>query len=71
MGDDGVLKRLYVQVRTPAIYGDTIWYQGSITEKRREGDRGVVTVRITGTNQVGITTTTGEAQVVLPSRLER
>ena len=29
---------------------------------------GSVTVRITGTNQVGITTTTGEAQVILPSR---
>jgi acyl dehydratase len=71
MGDDGVMERLYVQVRTPAIYGDTIWYQGTIAEKRREGDRGVVTLRITGTNQVGIVTTTGEAQVVLPSRTAR
>jgi acyl dehydratase len=68
MGDDGVLKRLYVQVRTPAIYGDTTWYQGAVAEKRREGDRGVVKLRITGTNQVGITTTTGEAEVVLPTR---
>jgi acyl dehydratase len=71
MGDDGILERLYVQVRTPAIYGDTTWYQGTITEKLRDGDRAVVKLRITGTNQVGITTTTGEAEVVLPTRTVR
>lgn len=70
MGDDGTLKRLYVQVRTPAIYGDTTWYQGTVTDRRRDGDHAVVKLRITGTNQVGITTTTGEAEVVLPTKAQ-
>jgi acyl dehydratase len=68
MGDDGFLERLYVQVRTPTIYGDTTWYQGTVAEKSRDADRGLVRVRITGVNQVGITTTSGEADVLLPCR---
>jgi acyl dehydratase len=65
MGDHGFLRRLYVQVRTPAIYGDTTWYQGTVAEK---APGGVVKIRLSGVNQVGITTTTGDAEVVLPSR---
>jgi len=68
MGDAATLKRLYVQVRTPGIYGDTTWYRGTVAEKL---DGGVVKIRITGINQVGITTTTGEAEVVLPTRSGR
>lgn len=68
MGDAGFLKRLYVQVRTPAIYGDTIWYQATVAEKAREGGEGVVKLKLIGVNQVGVTATTGEADVVLPSR---
>jgi acyl dehydratase len=68
MGDDGFLRRLYVQVRTPTIYGDTTWYQGTVAEKTREAEGAVVKLRLTGINQVGITTTNGEAEVVLPAR---
>jgi acyl dehydratase len=68
MGDRGALKRLYVQVKTPAIYGDTIWYQGGVKGKTRTADGYLVTLDITGVNQAGITATTGEADVLLPSR---
>jgi acyl dehydratase len=67
MGDGGTLRRLYVQVRTPALYGDTTWYRGTVAEKFRDGERPIVKLRISGTNQVGITTTTGQAEVVLPT----
>jgi acyl dehydratase len=71
MGDAGFLKRLYVQVRTPAIYGDTAWYQGVVTDKVDEAGGGIVKLRITGINQVGITTTTGEAEIALAGRTRR
>ena len=66
--DAGFLDRLHVQVRTPAIHGDTTWHQGTVTGK---AEGGVVKLRITGIYLVGITTTTGEAQGILPSRAGR
>ncbi|OGB94071.1 MAG: hypothetical protein A3G35_05405 [candidate division NC10 bacterium RIFCSPLOWO2_12_FULL_66_18] len=71
MGDNGFLKRLYVQIKAPAIYGDTTWYQGTVTGKVPDAAGTVVKVQITGINQVGVTTTTGEAEVVLPPRTAR
>ncbi|MGH7775291.1 MAG: FAS1-like dehydratase domain-containing protein [Candidatus Binatia bacterium] len=68
IGDDGFLRKLYVQVKTPNIYGDTTWYRGKVVEKALEGKTGVVKLEITGVNQVGITTTQGRAEVVLPTR---
>jgi acyl dehydratase len=67
MGDSGFLRKLYVQVRTPNIYGDTTWYRGKVAEKNRAGDF-AVRVEITGVNQAGETTTQGSAEVVLPTR---
>lgn len=68
MGDHGFLKRLYVEIKAPAIYGDTAWYQGKVAEKGTDPAGTLVKVQITGINQVGITATTGEAEVLLPSR---
>lgn len=68
MGDEGFLRRLSVAIKTPAIYGDTTWYQGRVTEKVADPAGTVVRVEISGINQVGVTTTTGEAEVLLPSR---
>lgn len=68
MGDHGVLKRLYVQVRTAAIYGDATWYQGRVVAKSRGPEGNLVKLAITGLNQAGITSTTGEAEVALPGR---
>src|SRR6266542_2482362 len=68
MGDAGFPERPYAEVRTPAIHGDTTWHQGTVTGK---AEGGVVKLRITGIDQVGITTTTSEAEGVLPSRAGR
>ena len=65
IGDARFLERPYAEVRTPAIHGDTTWHQGTVTGK---AEGGVVKLRITGIDQVGITMATGEAQGVLPSR---
>ncbi len=70
MGDDGFLRKLYVQVRAPNIYGDTTWYRGKIVEKTVENGKRIVRLEITGVNQVGTTTTEGRAEVVLPVRME-
>ena len=66
MGDAGFLKKLYVQVRRPMIYGDTVWYAGKVTAKD-EAAR-TVTVEITGVNQEGEQATAGSAVVELPRR---
>lgn len=66
MGDRGTLKRLYVQVKTPLLYGDSSWYEGAVVEKT-EGEEGTtVKIQIRGINQLGDVTTTGEAEIVLP-----
>ena len=67
MGDEGQLQRLSVQMLTPVIYGDTVWYKGAV-KKKTEVDEGIlVQIKITGKNQLGELTTTGEAEVLLPS----
>ncbi|MBI4183734.1 MAG: MaoC family dehydratase N-terminal domain-containing protein [Proteobacteria bacterium] len=66
MGDDGFLRRLYVQVRRPGIYGDLVTYAAKVIEKV-EADA-VVKIEITGTNQLGQVSTAGNAEVALPRR---
>ena len=63
MGDDGFLRRLYVQVRQPGIYGDIQTYRGKVAGLDEE--RSMATIEITGTNQEGEVSTRGEAEVVL------
>ncbi|MEK6710787.1 MAG: MaoC family dehydratase N-terminal domain-containing protein [Nitrospinota bacterium] len=66
MGDEGFLKKLYVQVRRPMIYGDTLWYSGKVTAK--DAASRTVSVEITGVNQEGEVATAGSAVVELPAR---
>jgi acyl dehydratase len=68
MGDDGFLRKLYVQVKTPNIYGDTNWYTGKIVQKTKENGKGIVKLEISGINQIGTVTTQGSAEVILPFR---
>lgn len=68
MGDRGQLKRLSVQMIAPVLYGDTIWYQGTVIKKTACESGILAQVKITGTNQLGELTTTGEAEVLLPCR---
>jgi amino acid adenylation domain-containing protein len=71
MGDDGTLQRLTVRLIAPNLYGDTTWYRGTVVSKTHV-DEGMVTgIRITGSNQVGETTTIGDAIVLIPLRPTR
>ncbi|MCC7426510.1 MAG: MaoC family dehydratase N-terminal domain-containing protein [Alphaproteobacteria bacterium] len=64
-GNHGHLKRLYVQVKRPAIYYDTQTFSAIVSGKTRGG---IVSLDITGTNQAGELTTVGSADVILPPR---
>jgi acyl dehydratase len=66
MGDDGFLKKLYVQVRQPGIYGDVQTYRGKVVALDEE--RTVARIEITGTNQEDEVSASGHAEVVLPRR---
>jgi len=71
MGDDGFLKKLYVQIRRPGFYGDTTWFSGEVVNKEKVTEGGVeygaVDIRIDGVTQEGKTSTPGTATVYLPS----
>lgn len=72
MGDAGFLKKLTVQTGAPLLYGDTTWYRGIVIGKAAaEPHRTEVSIRIAGVNQLGETTTTGSAVVLLPATVPR
>ena len=64
MGDEGFLKRLYVQVKRPGLYGDLVTYSAKVTA--RDKSDASVTLEIAGTTEDGRLSTTGEAEVRLP-----
>jgi acyl dehydratase len=66
MGDQGVLRRLRVQVLRHNLIGDTTWCRGQVAGKR---DDGVVEVTLRAENQRGETTAAGTAEVGLPRRM--
>ncbi len=70
MGDRGFLKRLSVRTDAPNLYGDTTWYRGIVTAVQPDSvaDHVIVSIKITGINQLGQVTTSGEAEVSLPRR---
>lgn len=68
MGDDGFLWRYSNQLRSLVFVGDTVWHTGDVVSKRIDGDRRVVEVSTTGTNQRGEVVSRGTASVLLPSR---
>lgn len=66
MGDNGFLQRLRINTVEPVLYSDTNWYRGTITKVTNTDHGAVVSLKITGTNQLGDVTTTGQAEVRLP-----
>jgi len=68
MGDAGFLARLHVKINLPVFYGDTCWYSGEVTGRSKEDDSWRVAILLNGTNQHGSITTTGSAEVLLPTR---
>ena len=71
MGDDGFIRRVYVQFRKPNFYGDTTFMDAEVVRTYRDkvGDEeyGAVDLRIMGMNQIGETSAPGTATVYLPS----
>ena len=70
MGDDGFLKKMYLELRRFNIVGDTTWCRGRVTSKREENGEKLVDLDIWGDNQRQETTMKGTATIHLPSRHE-
>jgi len=82
IGDDGFLRRLYLDLRKFKYYGDTSWFTGKVTNKYKVKEKGeagkggvpgeveyaAVDVEITNVNQLGEKTISARATAYLPSR---
>lgn len=68
IGDHGFLRHLRVSTVRPVLYGDTNWYTGKVTRTIQSEEELLVSIRLTGTNQLGEISTTGEAEVSLPRK---
>jgi hypothetical protein len=68
MGDDGILRKLNVQVRHPNVVGDTNTVLGQVSRKWEEDGEHLVGVNIVNENQAGLGTALGTAVVQLPLR---
>jgi acyl dehydratase len=69
MGDDGFLWKYSNQFRRFVIVGDTNWYRAKVVRKYINDGKYCVDLEHWGDNQRGERTTTGEATVILPSRI--
>lgn len=68
MGDDAELKAYSARLRLPVIFGDTNYFGGRVTGKRKDNDVALVDLELWGKNQLGQTTITGSATVQLSTR---
>jgi hypothetical protein len=82
MGDDGFLRKHYLDLRKFKYYGDVTRFSGTVIEKYKvtekgepgvggipgEADYGAVDLKITAINQIGEKTVNSKATVYLPSR---
>ncbi|MYC30383.1 MAG: acyl dehydratase [Chloroflexi bacterium] len=67
-GDDGFVKKMYVELRRFNVVGDTTWCKGTVTGKREEDGEKLVDLEIWGENQRQQITTKGTATIRLPSK---
>lgn len=68
IGDEGFLKRLWVQVRRFNVEGDVQWYHGRVIAKEIVDGECRVICDVWGQNQRGEVTAPGQAVALLPSR---
>lgn len=68
MGDDGFLAALDIRVREPNLHGDTLWLEGTVLRKQRDGSQWLVDIEVSARNQLGTNTADGTATVALPAR---
>ncbi|MFC2001609.1 MaoC family dehydratase N-terminal domain-containing protein [Chloroflexota bacterium] len=68
MGDDGLLRRLTVEVRRFNLVGDVTWCKGTVSKKYVKDGQNLVDCDIWGENQRGEKTLIGDAAIILPSK---
>lgn len=68
MGDDGFLKKLYVELRRFNMLGDTTWCKGRIARKYIENGERLVDIECWGENQRREITMPGHATIILPHK---
>lgn len=68
MGDHGFLTGIRAELRRPNFLGDVTWIDGTVTDKRVDGDQHVVELEVQGRNQRDEVSTKGSATAVLPTR---
>ncbi|MFC1680478.1 amino acid adenylation domain-containing protein [Pseudomonadota bacterium] len=66
IGNDGFLRSLNINAIEPVLYGDTNWYRGEIIASNETDLHRLVTVKVTGTNQIDQITTDGFAEISTP-----
>lgn len=65
MGDEGFLKKLYVEIRRPVLFGDAIFCKGNVVRKYKEGDEFLVDLEIWAENHRSEITAPGQATIKL------
>ena len=68
MGDDGFLKKLYVEIRLPNIIGDAPLCKGRVVKKYKDGEDHLVDLDVWAENMRGEITAPGKATVRLLSK---
>jgi acyl dehydratase len=64
-GDHALLHQLAVRLRRPDIFGDTLWIKGVVDAVSVQQGYGVVDLVLEGVNQLGVTTATATATVLV------
>jgi hypothetical protein len=69
VGDDGFVKRMYVELRGLNYVGDTTWCKGKVIKKYLdENNEACADLECHAENQRGEITMTGKGTVILPSK---
>lgn len=68
MGDDGALRKLYVEVRRPNLFGDVTWCKGKVVKKYEQDGHYLVDLDVWAENHRGEITAPGKATVELLSK---
>lgn len=68
MGDDGFVRKVSSKTKYPYFYGDALWWNGEVTDKKQTAEGNTVEVAFKANNQLDIEVTEGTATVLLPSQ---
>ncbi|MEK7863876.1 MAG: acyl dehydratase, partial [Chloroflexota bacterium] len=68
IGDDGMLQRLHCRIRRHNPEGDTVFIDGTVTQKFEREGRKLIEIELIAVNQDGERSAQGSAVAELPSR---